>query len=333
MAKAIKELLVKKLAAGEFVSGQSLGTELGVSRTAISKQINNLSEMGLDIFRVSGKGYKLSKPIELLNKANITKQLALKNIQPLIDIHNIIDSTNDYLMRRIPNHVQKGQVCIAEYQSAGRGRRGRQWISPFGSHIYMSMYWLLPQGITAAMGLNTLIALAISDAIYALYQIKVQLKWPNDIYLKGLKVAGILIDLEGTPNEPCHAVIGIGLNLNMPDKSGAQVDQPWTDLQKHTSKPINRNELVASIITCLTKRLEQHEASSLGSNAESSAENMINEWNQADFFYNKPIKLITGTQQIHGICKGINEQGALLLQVDDKITVIYGGEVSLRGDI
>ena len=323
MAKAIKELLINKLAAGEFVSGQILGDELGVSRTAISKQINSLAEMGLDIFRVTGKGYKLVAPIELLDKAFILKMLAANNIHSPLEIHNIIDSTNDYLMRRIPNHVQNGQVCIAEYQSSGRGRRGRQWISPFGSHIYMSMYWLLPQGMTAAMGLNTIVALAISDAITSLYDINVQLKWPNDIYIKGLKLAGILIDLEGTPNEPCHAVIGIGLNLNMPDKSGEKVDQPWTDLQRHTPLKINRNELVAAIIQSLASRLEQHKASGLA--------NVVNEWNALDYFYNQPVRLITGKNETHGICKGINEQGALLLEIDNELKIIYGGEVSLRG--
>lgn len=323
MAKAIKELLINKLAAGEFISGQTLGEEIGVSRTAISKQINSLSEMGLDIFRVTGKGYKLVTPIELLDKEFILQQLIAKNIHCIVETHNIIDSTNDYLMRRIPNHVHSGQVCIAEYQSAGRGRRGRQWISPFGSHIYMSMYWLLPQGMTAAMGLNTIVALAISDAIASLYQVNVQLKWPNDIYVNGLKLAGILIDLEGTPNEPCHAVIGIGLNLSMPDKSGEQVDQPWTDLQQHTSKTINRNELASTIIQCLTFRLEQHKGSGL--------EQVVNEWNQQDYFYDQPVTLITGNNQTNGICKGINDQGALLLSVDNNIKVIYGGEVSLRG--
>ncbi|WP_076417804.1 bifunctional biotin--[acetyl-CoA-carboxylase] ligase/biotin operon repressor BirA [Colwellia sp. UCD-KL20] len=323
MAKAIKELLINKLASGEFISGQTLGDEIGVSRTAISKQIKSLTEMGLDIFSVTGKGYKLVSPIELLDKEFIVKELAAKKIHCMVETHNIIDSTNDYLMRRIPNHVQNAQVCIAEYQSAGRGRRGRQWISPFGSHIYMSMYWSISQGMTAAMGLNTIVALAISDAINSLYQINVQLKWPNDIYLDGLKLAGILIDLEGTPNESCHAVIGIGLNLNMPDKSGGQVDQPWTDLQQHTSININRNELAATIIQYLTYRLEQHKVSGL--------EKMVNEWNKLDYFYDQPVTLITGNNQTHGICKGINDQGALLLLIDSNIKVIYGGEVSLRG--
>jgi BirA family biotin operon repressor/biotin-[acetyl-CoA-carboxylase] ligase len=327
MAKAIKELLINKLASGEFVSGQVLGDEIGVSRAAISKQINALSEMGLDVFRVTGKGYKLEAPLELLDKSKILTELATSDGQkesPQVEVHNIIDSTNDYLMRRIPNQIQNGQVCIAEYQSAGRGRRGRQWISPFGSHLYMSVYWSLEQGMTAAMGLSTVVALAVSDAVKALYNIQVELKWPNDIYINGLKLAGILIDLEGAPHESCHVVIGIGLNVNMPNKSGAQVDQPWTDLQKHTTERIDRNTLVAKIIGCLLIRLNEHKKSGL--------DNVVEEWNTQDYFFNKNVKLITGKNATKGICKGINNQGALLLEVDNKLTPIYGGEVSLRGD-
>lgn len=324
MAKAIKEHLIKKLATGDFVSGQILGDEIGVSRAAISKQVNALSEMGLDVFRVTGKGYKLVEPLELLNKSKIQHILAKDNNDAIVEVHNIIDSTNDYLMRRIPNHIQNGQVCLAEYQSAGRGRRGRQWVSPFGSHLYMSMYWSLEEGMSAAMGISTVVALAVSDAIKLLYNIDVELKWPNDIYINGLKLAGILIDLEGTPHEPCHVVIGIGLNLNMPNKSGALVDQPWTDLQRHTTKKVDRNTLAAKVIYFLSKRLEQHK--------ENGLESVVTEWNAQDYFMNKKVKLITGKNETKGICQGINAQGALLLNVEGELTPIYGGEVSLRGD-
>ncbi|NQZ83012.1 MAG: bifunctional biotin--[acetyl-CoA-carboxylase] ligase/biotin operon repressor BirA [Colwellia sp.] len=323
MAKAIKELLIQQLAKGEFVSGQLLGEQLGVSRTAVAKHVKSLSDMGLDVFRVTGKGYKLAEPLILLDKDNIVSLLADEAEQSVVEVHNIIDSTNNYLMRRLPNQIQNGQVCFAEYQSAGRGRRGRQWISPFGSHIYMSMYWYLEQGMSAAMGLSTVAALAVSDAIKKLYNVEVQLKWPNDIYLKGVKLAGILIDLDGQTLEPCHCVIGIGINLNMPDKSAEQVDQPWTDLQANTTVDIDRNQLAAELINCLTKRLQSHQINGLN--------DMVTEWRQQDYFYNKDVKLITGQKETIGICQGINEQGALLLEVDGNIKAIYGGEVSLRG--
>ena len=230
MAKAIREQLIQYLADGQFISGQWLGEQLGVSRAAISNHIASLIDMGLDIYSVTGKGYKLSEPLALLDESSIQDKLSELGQKNKVEVHNLIDSTNSYLLRRLPNQNQNLQVCIAEYQDSGRGRRGRKWISPFGSHIYMSMYWYLEQGMAAAMGLSVVSALAVSDAIKELYQINVQLKWPNDIYFDGVKLAGILIDLEGQALEPCHSVIGIGLNISMPQKSAEKVDQPWTDL-------------------------------------------------------------------------------------------------------
>ncbi|MEW6984602.1 bifunctional biotin--[acetyl-CoA-carboxylase] ligase/biotin operon repressor BirA [Colwelliaceae bacterium 6471] len=323
MAKIIREELIKQLASGDFVSGQLLGEQLGVSRAAVSKHIQALAEMGLDVFRVTGKGYKLAKPLNLFDRKKIIDVLRRDGLDTVVEVHNLIDSTNSYLMRRLPNQLQPGQVCVAEYQSAGRGRRGRQWISPFGSHIYMSMYWHLEQGMSAAMGLSVIAALAVSDAINHLYKIKVQLKWPNDIYLGGVKLAGILIDLEGQAVENCHSVIGIGLNLDMPNKSAALVDQPWTDLQSHCEKSIERNLLCAEIIKQLIKRLTVHQHNGISE--------MLNEWHAQDYYINKKVKLLTGDKETIGICRGINSQGALLLEVDGKVKPIYGGEVSLRG--
>ncbi|MGB1262859.1 MAG: bifunctional biotin--[acetyl-CoA-carboxylase] ligase/biotin operon repressor BirA [Cognaticolwellia sp.] len=320
--KAIREQLIKKLVQGAFLSGQALGEELGVSRAAISKHIAALQEMGFDIFSVTGKGYRLAEPIELLDEARIVAHLQQQNINSKVEVHNLIDSTNSYLMRRLPNQNVPGQVCIAEYQSAGRGRRGRQWVSPFGSHIYMSMYWYLEQGMSAAMGLSVVAALAISDAIKALYQVDVELKWPNDIYFNGVKLAGILIDLEAQAMEPCHCVIGIGLNIKMPAKSAELVDQPWIDLASALGVDIDRNLLAAHMMAALVKRLNTH--------SETGISTMLSQWHQQDFYLNKPVVLVTGEKTTRGICRGINAQGALMLEVNGQVSPVYGGEVSLR---
>jgi BirA family biotin operon repressor/biotin-[acetyl-CoA-carboxylase] ligase len=330
MAKAVREHLIKALATGEFVSGQEVGKELGISRTAISTHVKALGNMGLDIFSVTGKGYKLAQPLSLLNKRKIllfmAKDTIISNnkLTSEIEVHSLIDSTNDYLMRRLPNQLTQGQVCLAEYQSAGRGRRGRQWISPFGSQIYLSMYWYLEQGLSAAMGLSLLSALAVSDAVFAISGVQVQLKWPNDVYIDGVKLAGILIDLEGQALEPSHSVIGIGLNLDMPAEAAEKIDQRWTDLQSHSKTKIDRNELSAQLISCLHARLQQYQSEGLTS--------MLEEWHAHDVYLNKRVKLLTGERITKGICRGINNQGALLLEVDGQVKPIYGGEVSLRGD-
>ena len=320
--KAIREQLIKQLVKGGFLSGQVLGAELGVSRAAISKHISALQEMGLDIFSVTGKGYRLAEPIELLDEGKINAELAYHNVKTKVEVHNLIDSTNSYLMRRLPNQNLPGQVCIAEYQSAGRGRRGRRWVSPFGSHIYLSMYWYLEQGMTAAMGLSVVAALAVSDAIKTLYNIDVELKWPNDIYFNGVKLAGILIDLEAQAMEPCHCVIGIGLNIKMSSKSADLVDQPWTDLSSAIGVEIDRNILAGHIISALLKRLKIH--------SETGINTMVAQWQSQDFYINKPVALITGDRVTRGISRGINNQGALMLEVNGQVGPVYGGEVSLR---
>ena len=322
MSNVIKEELIKQLATGAFLSGQLLGDKFGVSRAGVAKHIKTLTEMGLEIYRVSGKGYKLSQHINLLNKQEIVKELNKNSIDNLVEVHSLIDSTNSYFMRMLSQNLEQGQVCVAEYQSSGRGRRGKKWVSPFGSNIYLSMHWYLEQGMSAAMGLSVVAALAVSDAIKSLFNIQVQLKWPNDIYLDGVKLAGILIDLEGQALEPCHCVIGIGLNLAMTAKSAEQVDQPWTDLQSHLEDSIDRNKLTAEIITHLMKRLLVHKEEGITS--------MVAEWKSQDYYLYKPVKLITGNRETLGICKGINDQGALLLEVEVEIKSIYGGEVSLR---
>lgn len=323
--KAIREQLIKRLVKGEFLSGQALGEELGVSRAAISKHIAALQEIGFDIFSVTGKGYRLANPIELLDETRIEKHLLDQNMATKVEVHNLIDSTNSYLMRRLPNQNVPGQVCIAEYQSAGRGRRGRQWISPFGSHIYLSMYWYLEQGMSAAMGLSVVAALAVSDAIKSLYNVDVELKWPNDIYFNGVKLAGILIDLEGQAMEPCHCVIGIGLNIKMPEQSAALVDQPWIDLSTALDTEVDRNMLTANIISALLTRLKTHN--------ETGINTMIAQWQSQDFYFNKPVALITGEKITRGISRGINAQGALMLEVNGQVGPVYGGEVSLRSGL
>lgn len=323
MMNEIRKNIIIHLANGQFVSGEQLGVMFGISRAAISKHIEALTEMGLDIYRVTGKGYQLSEPLDLLQVEKIISYFDKNDDVPNITVLDVIDSTNSYLLRKVPHQIIDGQLCVAEYQSAGRGRRGRQWISPYGSNIYLSLYRYLDQGMSAAMGLNVVVALGVFDAIKKLYQHDVELKWPNDIYLHGKKLAGILIDLEGQPMEACHCVIGIGLNLSMPEASAKQVDQPWSDLSTVVGHHISRNELTAELIKQINSRLIEHNKNGL--------RNMLDDWHQHDLYFNKAIKIITGDKETHGISRGIDAQGALLMESSGVVSPVYGGEVSLRG--
>jgi len=318
----IRQKIINALINADFCSGELLGQQFGISRAAIAKHIKCLMAMGIDIFSVTGKGYRLAQPIKLLEAATIQKLLQAKCCDISFELHSIIDSTNDQLLQNLSSGLTDGYTCIAEYQTAGRGRRGRQWISPFASHIYLSMYWPLQQGMAEAMGLSMVSALAIADAIRTVSGLSAQLKWPNDVYLSGKKLAGVLIELESQAQEFQHSVIGIGLNIAMPAPSAEQITQPWTDLNSETGRIIDRNLLVAELIFSLTNRLQQHQKQGIGP--------LLVEWHKQDLFLNRHVKLITGQQQTQGIYRGVNEQGALLLEIDGATKVFYSGEVSLR---
>jgi len=319
-----KLAILNALNQGGFVSGQALGEKLGISRAAVSKHIKTLQEMGLDIFKVTGKGYCLNSQVGLLNKTQIDQHCkALGANTADVEVHPIIDSTNSELMRRIQakTALESGTVIVAEMQQAGRGRRGRVWQSPFGSNLYYSYFWRLDDGLQAAMGVSIAVGLAVYDAIKALYQVDVELKWPNDIYINKQKLAGVLVELDGQPQGPCQLVIGIGINLQMPDSFSQHIDQAWTDLNQHTQK-LNKNQLVASLTYHLEQRLVQYRQTGL--------QNMYEQWNSLNAFAGDYVELNTGHRSWRGICEGIDPQGGIRIRQDGEVKSYYGGEVSLR---
>ena len=319
-----KLAILNALNLGGFVSGQVLGEELGISRAAVSKHIKTLQEMGLDIFKVTGKGYCLNSQVGLLNKTQIDQHYkALGSSTANVEVHPIIDSTNSELMRRIQSkaELESGKVIVAEMQQAGRGRRGRVWQSPFGANLYYSYFWRLDDGLQAAMGVSIAVGLAVYDAIKALYQIDVELKWPNDIYINKQKLAGVLVELDGQPQGPCQLVIGIGINLQMPESFSQHIDQAWTDLNQHTQQ-LDKNELVASLTYYLEKRLLQYSQSGL--------QEMYEHWNALNAFAGEQVELNTGHRSWRGICEGIDPQGGIRIRQDGEVKSYYGGEVSLR---
>ncbi|MCW8332181.1 bifunctional biotin--[acetyl-CoA-carboxylase] ligase/biotin operon repressor BirA [Photobacterium sp. SDRW27] len=310
--------LVAMLADGKFHSGEALGESLGISRAAISKHINQLQSWGLDVYRVQGKGYSLASKLELLDCDKISAQVKCPNL----DLIPVIDSTNQFLLDRV-GQLPQGSVCLAEYQEAGRGRRGRQWLSPFGSNLYLSMYWRLDAGMAAAMGLSLVVGVAIAEALQSLGADEIKVKWPNDLYFRDKKLAGILIEMTGQTGDAAHLVIGMGLNVAMTEQEGTEIDQDWTNLAQACEGLPERNQLAATLIQQLHNTLEQYEQVGL--------DGFITRWNRLDNFLDRPVKLLIGERVVEGISRGINNQGALLLETEQGITPYIGGEISLRG--
>lgn len=309
--------LIGILADGEFHSGEHLGEQLGMSRAAINKHIQTLRDWGIDVFTVPGKGYSLPEPIQLLDEAFILSQISENTVSVL----PVIDSTNQYLLERL-DKLKSGDACIAEYQQAGRGRRGRQWFSPFGTNLYLSMYWRLEQGPAAAIGLSLVIGIVIAEVLQKLGANDVRVKWPNDLYLNDRKLAGILVELTGKTGDAAQIVMGAGINLAMKSVSSEVVNQGWINLQQ-VGLDIDRNHLAVSLIKELRQALVHFEREGLAP--------FLSRWQKLDNYINRPVKLIIGEREVFGIARGINEQGGLLLEQDGVIKAWVGGEISLRG--
>lgn len=308
--------IISLLADGEFHSGEHLGESLGMSRAAINKHIQTIREWGLDVFTVPGKGYSLPAAINLLDAERILGLLEDKRVTVL----PVVDSTNQYLLDRLAK-LASGDACIAEYQQAGRGRRGRQWISPFGANLYLSMFWRLEQGPAAAMGLSLVIGIVMAEVLQRLGAEQVRVKWPNDLYLNDRKLAGILVELTGKTGDAAQLVLGAGINMAMRETNASQIDQRWINLQE-AGITIDRNELAAKLLNELRNSLRQFEIDGLAP--------FISRWRKLDNFIDRPVKLLIGEQQIFGIARGIDQQGALLLEQEGVIKPFIGGEISLR---
>lgn len=308
--------LVSILADGEFHSGEQLGERLGMSRAAINKHIQTLRDWGVDVFTVPGKGYSLPEPIQLLNEELIVTQVQTGKVAVL----PVIDSTNQYLLDRI-GELRSGDACVAEYQQAGRGRRGRKWFSPFGANLYLSMYWRLEQGPAAAIGLSLVIGIIMAEVLQELGAENVRVKWPNDLYLGDRKLAGILVELTGKTGDAAQIVIGAGINLAMRHAESDVINQGWVNLQE-AGVVIERNTLAVRLINELRAALQSFEQEGLSP--------WLSRWKKLDNFIDCPVKLIIGEREIFGISRGIDAQGALLLEQDGVIKPWMGGEISLR---
>ncbi len=308
--------LLRLLADGDFHSGEQLGRQLGVSRAAVHKQIQGLAELGLDCQAVNGRGYRLSQPLLLLQPecwATPPTELAWALS---------LDSTNAALMRQ-RRQLATGFVLLAEHQSAGRGRRGRQWVSPLASNLYLSLLWRFEQGLEVVLGLSQAVALACHDALTAAGACGLTLKWPNDLLWQGRKLGGILIELSGQPGEPTDVVIGIGINVQMRPELAVAIDQPWCTLEQILGQLPDRNLLAQMLITALRAELARFAQQGLGPR--------LVDWRRLDAFAGQQVQLLLGdSQRISGEVLGIDEQGALLLQTTNGQQRFLGGEVSLR---
>jgi BirA family biotin operon repressor/biotin-[acetyl-CoA-carboxylase] ligase len=311
--------LLKLLKDGRFHSGQALGAALGVSRSAVWKQLQLLeAELGLSIHKVRGRGYQLSAPLALLDPGEISAR-AISCDWP-VQVFDSIDSTNAEALRAIDRGQAAPFLVLSERQTAGRGRRGRKWVSPFAENVYYSLVLRIEGGMRQLEGLSLVVGLAVQQTLRELGIAAAGLKWPNDVLVGQKKIAGILLELVGDPADVCHVVLGVGVNVNM--QSADEVDQQWTSMRLESGKLFDRNQLVAMLGEALQRYLARHQAGGFLA--------IQSEWEQNHLWQGRRVSLIAGVNQIDGEVLGIDGQGALRLKVDGVEKVFSGGELSLR---
>jgi BirA family transcriptional regulator, biotin operon repressor / biotin---[acetyl-CoA-carboxylase] ligase len=320
--------ILQLLADGQFHSGQELGEILNLSRTAVWKQLQKLEGLGISLESIKGKGYRLPGGLDLLNAGYIQSQLSPDTLKLLreLDIHTVIDSTNNYVMQQAMNR-ESGYICLAEQQTAGKGRRGRHWISPFGKNIYLSLLWNF-NGVAALEGLSLAVGVVIAEALGQLGIAGIQLKWPNDVLWRQRKLAGILLEMTGDPAGLCQVVVGIGINVSMPKSSALAIDQPWVDIEtiqteSNLGQDVSRNDLVATLLSHLLPLLHHY--------ADQKFIAYRERWESLNIFADQAVELHTAKSVVTGRMLGVDASGALRLYTEEGETLFHGGEVSLRG--
>lgn len=316
--------LLRLLADGRFHSGRALGDALGLSRGSVWNLARELDGLGVEVFAVRGKGYQLTRAFEPLDADRMLVELPLEARSLLADleVHPSVDSTNRVLHQRADQGAPSGTVCLAEHQSQGRGRRGRGWVSPYGANLYASLLWRFDQAPAALGPLSVAVGVMIAEALEALGAQGCGLKWPNDVLWSGGKLAGVLIEMTGEATGPAQAVVGVGLNVAMPDGAGAEIDQPWVDLSTVLGRPVDRNVVASAVLARLLSGLERF--------AREGFAPLRASWDRLDVARGRPVRVASGAGVLEGECLGLDTDGALLVASGGRVQRCLSGEVSVR---
>jgi BirA family transcriptional regulator, biotin operon repressor / biotin---[acetyl-CoA-carboxylase] ligase len=329
--------LLRLLADGAFHGGDVLGEALGVSRAAVWKFVKDLRSGGFDVHAVRGKGYRLAGGLELLDAELILGACGDGNAGRVsLTILDVVDSTNSWCLAKLRDEQLRLEdggvvVCVAEQQSAGRGRRGRVWVSPFGKNLYLSMVREFSGGAASLEGLSLVVGLGVIAALRECGVEGAGLKWPNDVLHDWKKLAGILLEMSGDAAGACQVVVGVGINVNCQSDLGMMslVDQPWTDLVSMVGRSPSRNQLVAALIRHLVMLLDQFEVHGFHA--------FRQQWESLHACQGLKVKVSIASRSVVGEALGVTDEGGLRVSTDKGLEIFKGGEVSVlpaaRGDV
>jgi BirA family biotin operon repressor/biotin-[acetyl-CoA-carboxylase] ligase len=317
--------LISMLADGKVHSGRELGVALGVSRAAVWKRIGKLAGLGVEVIKVRSRGYKLPKPVEFLDAGflqhNLSTMMPGKVLS--VEVVNQIDSTNLELLRRERSKDESAVTCLlAEQQTSGRGRRGKAWYSPLGENVYLSILWQTELSLTKLNGLSLALGVAIATMLSDVFGINAKLKWPNDVLVKNKKIAGILVDVDGAIEGPLRVVVGVGLNVSTEHETTEPNGHDWTGVIAQSDRNCSRTDVALNVISRLLLALQEFER--LGFRA------FRQRWIALDAYTGMMVQITSNEHSLAGTDLGVDENGALVIDVDGVAQAISSGEVSLR---
>lgn len=320
--------LIRVLGDGHYHSGEELGERFHVSRTAIWKQLKKLEGIGLELDAVRGLGYCLSAPVELLDGSRIVGALGFEARRRLarLFIEMQIDSTNSFVLERFKQGAGHGEVCFAELQEAGRGRRGRGWQATMGTGLTFSLGWRFQVQAAQLQGLSLAVGVAIARALREL-GINIELKWPNDLLIRDdegrlNKLGGVLVELQGDAEGPCDVVVGIGLNVSAAPAVPEGQGLPGGYLEQVSGSPLSRNILAAALVS--------HVGSLLDSYVEEGFSPLREEWERLNAMSGQDVNVHQSGQVYTASVEGVDDQGSLIVNYRGERQRLTGGEVTLR---
>lgn len=305
------EVILRALQASRYVSGSALAHDLQVSRTIVNRRLHELGDMGLRIHAITGKGYHLDTQASLLQPERIQLPAHYHFVR-----HLITGSTNDDVLN-MARLTPRKLIVTTEFQSTGKGRRGRIWSNAFGQDLAVSVGFPIA-GVEGLKPYSIIGGLMIAQALGRLPNVApIGIKWPNDLYIGDAKLGGILTELHTLPNGQTYVVLGLGLNVNRRDFTG--IDQAATSLYALRSTVVDRTEVLQAVLSALTALIDA-DFDVVWQDA----------WKAHDVLYGRPVRVMRGETALLGTAVGVSDDGSLKVQSSEGISVISGGEVSVR---
>jgi BirA family transcriptional regulator, biotin operon repressor / biotin---[acetyl-CoA-carboxylase] ligase len=321
--------VLARLADGQFHSGQDLAADLGVTRSAIWKAVAALRALGVEMQAVRNRGYRLAAPSEPLDAMRLRDALSpvTRDAVTSLEIVWSCPSTNDALLARMAPLAGTTAVMLSEYQSAGRGRRGRKWLAPPGAAICMSLAWTFPELPRDLSALSLVVGVCVLRALSRLGARNLELKWPNDVLCERRKVCGTLIELRAESAGPTTVVIGIGINCAIGSGVRETISSAGlapADLRDAGIDSAQRNAIAASVLDACLEGLRTFERE--------GGTSFLQEWQRVDALRDREVTVQLADGARRGIARGVDLTGALLVENPQGVTRFISGDVSVRFD-